>query len=94
MTTTVVDSPDTSRFELVIDGETAGYATYEINGNSIAFTHTVVDPDRRENGLGTRLVTDALDRVRSGTSYRVVAVCPFVADFMEKNPSYQDLLER
>jgi predicted GNAT family acetyltransferase len=94
MTTTVVDSPADSRYELVIDGAVAGLAEYRIDGNEIAFTHTEVDTDQRRRGLGGILVSGALDDVRARTGLRVVAACPFVAHWVGEHPDYQDLLER
>ncbi|MET0989381.1 MAG: N-acetyltransferase, partial [Glaciihabitans sp.] len=52
MTTTVVNNPEQSRYEIVIDGDTVGVAEYELGENSINFTHTRVETDSREQGLG------------------------------------------
>jgi predicted GNAT family acetyltransferase len=90
----VKNVPEQSRFELTIDGEQAGTAAYVIDGDSITFTHTVVDGSRREKGLGGTLVRAALDEIREQTSFRVVAQCPFVAHWLDGHPEYQDLLAR
>jgi predicted GNAT family acetyltransferase len=94
MTTTVVNNPDRSRYEISIDGELAGVAVYELGENSIDFTHTQVETDSRERGLGGNLVQHALDDVRSASSARVIATCPFVTRWISEHPDYQDLLTR
>jgi predicted GNAT family acetyltransferase len=94
MTTTVENKPDQSRYEISIDGENVGVAVYELGENTINFTHTQVDTDNREQGLGGTLIKSALDNVRSGSSARVIATCPFVDRWIAAHPSYQDLLER
>jgi predicted GNAT family acetyltransferase len=94
MTTTVVNNPDQSRYEISIDGDAVGVAVYELGDNSINFTHTQVETDSREQGLGGTLIKGALDDVRSGSSARVIATCPFVVRWIAAHPAYQDLLER
>jgi predicted GNAT family acetyltransferase len=94
MTTTVANKPDQSRYEISIDGESVGVAVYELGANTINFTHTQVDTDNREQGLGGTLIQNALDDVRSTSSARVIATCPFVDRWISEHPEYQDLLER
>jgi predicted GNAT family acetyltransferase len=90
----VIQNQELDRFELVLDGQLAGYTAYQLADRAITFTHTEILPNQREHGLGSRLVRDALDQVREHTDYRVVAVCPFVAKWISEHPDYQDLLGR
>jgi predicted GNAT family acetyltransferase len=90
----VIQNQDLERFELVIDGELAGFTAYTLTDDTITFTHTEIIRQEREHGLGGRLVRDALDQVRDHTDYRVVAQCPFVAKWVSEHPEYQDLLTR
>lgn len=94
MTTSVVNKPDDNRFELQIDGEIAGRIEYLVSDGAIHLVHTEVDKGRREHGLGGILVEGALDQIRSDTDYRLVADCPFVADWLTHNDGYADLTER
>ena len=91
MEPTVQNVPDAGRYEIRDGDRLLGVAAYERRGERIVFTHTEVDPDAGEDGLGSRLVRAALDDVRSqgGT---VVARCPFVRGWIERHPEYQDLL--
>lgn len=90
----VVDRPEDGRFALVLDGDDLGFTAYDRADGVITFTHTEVDSDLRERGLGSRLVAGALDAVRTGSQDRVVAECPFVSAFIDEHPDYADLLER
>ena len=68
-----------------------GIAAYTRRGDTVVFTHTEVDPDAGQSGLGSRLVRGALDDVRAhGGS--VVAQCPFVRGWIERHREYADLL--
>jgi uncharacterized protein len=92
MTTEVVHEPDASRYVVVVDGETKGFADYRVRGDDIVFPHTVIDPGSRGNGLGAVLVRGALDDVRP-TGRRVIPSCWYVAEFIGSNPEYADLLD-
>ena len=80
-----------SRYELHADGMIVGIADYTMDGETMVFPHTEIDPARRGQGLGEILVRAALDDVRI-TGRRVVPACWFVADFIKANPDYEDLL--
>jgi hypothetical protein len=90
----VVDIPERSRFVLVRDGVEIGKALYERTGDTITFTHTVIDPEIQERGLGSMLAGAALDSVAAEDGTRVVAQCPFIAAYIERHPQYQPLLAR
>ncbi|MCV2488689.1 N-acetyltransferase [Geodermatophilus sp. YIM 151500] len=93
METTVTDAPDAGRYEIRNGDTVLGIAAYERRGGLRVFTHTEVDPDAGESGLGSRLVRAALDDVRS-RGERVVASCPFVRGWIERHPEYADLVAR
>lgn len=90
----VVDIPERSRFVLERDGEQIGKAIYRREPGVITFTHTEVDPEIQERGLGSMLAKGALDAVAAEEGTRVVAQCPFIADYIERHPEYQPLLTR
>ena len=91
MATEVLHEPDSSRYEIVVDGETKGFADYRVSGDTIVFPHTVIDPSQRGHGLGAQLVAGALDDVRP-TGRKVVPSCWYVAQFIDEHPDYEDLL--
>ncbi|WP_436793349.1 GNAT family N-acetyltransferase [Actinospongicola halichondriae] len=91
MEPTVRKAEDRSRYELVLDGETVGIADYHDDGERIVLPHTVIDPQMRGRGLGDVLVAAALDDARA-QGRTVVPTCWFVAEFIERNADYGDLL--
>ncbi len=91
MEPTVQDVPESDRFEIRDGDRVLGVAAYERRGDTVVFTHTEVDPDAGQSGLGSTLVRAALDEVRShGGS--VVPRCSFVAGWIERHPDYADLV--
>ena len=94
MTTEVVQNDTLNRFELLVDGESAGRVDYQVRDDTIVLIHTEVDPNRQEHGLGGELIQGALNLIRAETELRVVASCPFAADWIEKHPEYEELLRR
>jgi uncharacterized protein len=87
----VTHAPELGRYELRVDGELVGLADYRRRDDRIIFTHTEVDQDRRERGLGSVLVEAALEDTRS-QGLDVVPICPFVARYIEEHPEYAKLL--
>jgi len=90
MAISVADNPSANRFELRIDGELAGFASYRRAPGQITFLHTEIDDAYEGQGLGSRLATEVLDAARQ-RGERVVPRCPFIASFMRDHPEYADL---
>jgi predicted GNAT family acetyltransferase len=88
---TVTRNDERSRFEATIDGEVAGFADYSLGEGRIEFTHTEVDDRFEGKGVGSTLVSEALDSVR-GEGLEVVATCEFVRSYIERHQEYADLL--
>ncbi|RBY86487.1 GNAT family N-acetyltransferase [Blastococcus sp. TF02A-30] len=91
METTVRDVPESDRYEIRDGDRVLGLAAYERRGDTVVFTHTEVDPDAGQSGLGSTLVRAALDDVR-GKGGSVVPRCSFVKGWIERHPEYQDLV--
>ena len=91
METTVSNAPEQNRYEIRDGDRVLGLAAYELRGDTIVFTHTEVDPDAGEDGLGSSLVRAALDDVR-GKGWSVVPQCPFVRGWIERHQDYADLV--
>jgi uncharacterized protein len=91
MEPTVQDAPDQHRYEIRDGEQVLGIAAYERRGDTWVFTHTEVDQDTGQSGLGSTLVRGALDDVRAqGGS--VVPRCPFVKGWIERHAEYADLV--
>jgi predicted GNAT family acetyltransferase len=89
--TDIVNNKTEHRYELTVDGRIAA-TYYEIADGVITFVHTEVPPELGGKGIGSRLIKGALDQVRA-EGLKVIAQCPFVKAYIEKNTTYQDLLK-
>lgn len=95
MTDTVVHDEAGSRFVLLRGDRELGFTEYVTREDGgIVFTHTEIDPELQERGLGSTLVRGALDDLRVSTTVRIRATCPFVRRFLAEHPEYQDLTTR
>ena len=88
---TVVDDPSASRYELHVSGELAAFTNYRLAPNRIVFTHTETLDGFAGHGLATRLARGVLDAARA-RGLQVVPQCPFVAQYVDEHPEYQDLV--
>ena len=91
---TVADAPSRQRFE-IRDGErVAGFTTYRRRGNVLALIHTEVEPEYEGKGVGSRLISAALETAREDGAM-VLPFCPFVRAYIAKHPGrYLDLVPR
>jgi predicted GNAT family acetyltransferase len=85
-------NPEASRYEAHIDGELAGFAEYELTDQLVIFTHTQVEDAYEGHGVGSTLARFALDDVRASGTRKVLPLCPFIKDWIEKHPDYADLV--
>ena len=60
----VRDNPAEQRFEVLVDGEVAGFSKYQLFGADVAVTHTEIDDRFEGQGLGSALVRGLLDALR------------------------------
>jgi predicted GNAT family acetyltransferase len=87
----VRDNPDTHRFEIWVGGQQAGFAAYRLEGDAYAFTHTEVSDAVEGQGLGSRLVREALSQLRD-RGVAVLPYCPFVKAYLQRHPDLIDLV--
>ena len=80
----VTDNQAEHRFELPTDAGPA-VAAYELAGDTIIFTHTVVPPEAEGHGVGSRLIAGALADAKA-RGLKVVPQCPFVQAYLERHP--------
>jgi hypothetical protein len=86
----VSNNAEMQQYELRV-GEDYALAAYELEGDTIRFTHTEVPEELEGQGIGSRLVKGALADVRR-RHLKVVPLCAFVRHYIETHPDTQDLL--
>jgi predicted GNAT family acetyltransferase len=90
--TEVTDNRGQSRFEITVDGEVAGNASYQRSSKGeIAFMHTEIGDEYEGQGLGGKLVSEALRQARE-EDLMVLPFCPFVRSYIAKHSDYIDLV--
>jgi uncharacterized protein len=89
----VLDAPERSRFEILVDGTFAGFTHYQPYEGSLVFDHTVIKEQFAGQGLASKLARGALDDVRARQG-RIVPLCEYIGGWLEKNPDYDDLVDR
>ena len=87
----VKDRPSALRYIAVVDGDEVGHIDYRLEDDVVVMTHTEVDPDRQEQGVGSELVRQALEDVRSNGK-KVKPVCAFVRSFIDEHDEYRGLV--
>jgi predicted GNAT family acetyltransferase len=83
----VVHVPEKSRYEMRQGELLIGFADARPEGDSVVFPHVEIAPAFERQGLGTRLVREALTDV-IGKGLKIVAHCPFVVFFLRHNPEF------
>ncbi len=78
-------------YEAVLDGKQAGVCHYELDGKTVTFTHTVVEPEFAGKGIGSALAKYVLEESRS-RGLQVVPACKFIAAYISRHSEYQDLV--
>jgi predicted GNAT family acetyltransferase len=87
----VKQNPERHRFEIVVDDKVA-LVGYRMTGSTIVFTHTEVPPEFEGMGIGSKLARFVLDYAKA-QGYRVLAQCPFIAEYIRRHPEYQSITQ-
>jgi uncharacterized protein len=87
----VADNPDKARYEIQADGEIAGFLTYRLSHNEIAFLHTETEQRFRGQGIAGQLVHEAFDSARE-RHLEVLPYCPFVRSWIMEHKDYAELV--
>jgi predicted GNAT family acetyltransferase len=87
----IADDPAGRRYEIRVDGEPAGLLQYRLRPDLIELVHTEIDEEFEGRGLGSRLISFALDDARE-RGLAVLPFCPFVNDYIQRHRQYVDLV--
>lgn len=63
-----------------------------IDDNTVDINHTFVDESLRGQGIAGKLVLAAVDKLRNEKK-KIVATCPYVVTWFQRNEEYKDLLK-
>ncbi len=85
----VRDNHDATRLEIETEGRVA-VLEYEITGDVMAITHTIVPSEFGGRGYGTLLAAAAMAKAEK-EQLKVVPECSFIVAYMKKNPETQKL---
>lgn len=85
----LVNNTVLNRFEIPINGEVA-FMEYQIQGAKIILVHTEVPGALQGQGIGAILVKKVMQWLKKRT-YRMVPFCPYILQFLKKNPEYNSL---
>lgn len=88
---TIADNTAGQRYEIRSDGELAGFLTYRLHGELIELVHTEIDEEFEGRGLGSQLISFALDDARE-RRLAVLPFCPFVNDYIQRHRQYVELV--
>jgi uncharacterized protein len=80
----IVDAPERRRFEARLGAETVGFSQYKLDGDTITFLHTEINPDLEGRGFGSRLAAGVLDAARS-RGLSIVVACPFISAYVRRH---------
>lgn len=88
---TVVDVPESSRFELLLNGDRVGSADYSLVDDVMTVPHVETDPAHQGQGFAAVLMEGVIDSLRRN-SQTIRPVCPYAAAYVRRHPDTQDLL--
>jgi uncharacterized protein len=91
MTANVRDNPDEARFEILEDGQLAGFVVYAIDGAVVDLVHTETVPGFEGRGLAGQLVQQILGEIRR-RGQQVRPSCPYVRGYLARHPEEVDLV--
>lgn len=91
MDPSVTCNADQDRYEIAVDGAVGGFVQFRAKPGLIAFIHTEIDERLEGRGLGSTLISSALDDARE-RGMAVLPFCPFVNAYIQRHPAYVDLV--
>lgn len=89
----LTNNQEAKRYEWQIDEHLAFVEYILIKNEKIYLTHTEVPQQLSGKGIGSQLVKAVLDEVKKN-NWELVPLCPFVALYISKNPTYKSLVLR
>jgi uncharacterized protein len=87
----IVDNTEDEYYELWLGEEIPGGIEYETKPGVVVLIHTEIDPEFEGRGLGSKLISGALQDIRS-RGLKLEPICPFVRAYLRRHPEERDLV--
>lgn len=87
----VIDLANEHRYELRLDSERVGSATYRVDGGVMTIPYVETDPVHRGKDFAARLMASVLDDARA-QQLTVRPTCSYAAAYMRRRPETHDLM--
>ncbi|RWI03791.1 MAG: N-acetyltransferase [Mesorhizobium sp.] len=91
MNAKVTENPQQHRFELPIADGAIAAASYRLENGRVVLTHTEVPSEFSGQGIASQLAHGTFELLRK-TGRKAIPKCPFMGQFLVKNPQYSDVL--
>ena len=85
------DNAHKHRFELDYSDKLAVVDYHRLDDETLALTHTEVDPSLEGMGVGSQLVKRVLEYA-DRNNLRIVPACPFIAAYVKRHPEWNRLV--
>lgn len=82
--------PGAREFSVDVDGY-VGVLNYDLRGNTMTITHTLVPEAIGGRGIAAELTRFALETARA-KGWKVVSMCSYAAVYLRRHPEFNDLL--
>jgi predicted GNAT family acetyltransferase len=84
---------DSARHEFSVEVEGhVGALDYDLRGNTMTITHTLVPEAIGGRGVAAELTRFALETARAN-GWKVVPLCSYAVAYLRRHPEYGDLLQ-
>lgn len=83
--------PKRQAFVASLNGSEANLQYRQTDETTLDYRSTFVPEEHREQGIGERIVMEALDYAREN-GYQVIPSCPFVRHVLEEHSEYDDVI--
>ncbi|GAB3885175.1 GNAT family N-acetyltransferase [Spirosoma agri] len=84
---TVKNNTHRTRFELETEGKLSIVVYQNVDDETLALTHTEVDPSLEGKGVGSHLVEGVLTYVEQN-NLKIVPLCPFISVYIKRHPDW------
>ncbi|GAA5186512.1 hypothetical protein GCM10023322_32910 [Rugosimonospora acidiphila] len=89
----VINDAEHGRWMAALGADAIAELTYRIVGGRVVLLSTWVNHAYRNHRVATELVARVLDEVRE-SGKKITIICPFVGEFIARNPEYLDLIDK